>query len=149
MEYKTDDVVLVRAKITDTDPDCAEYDDLLYEIKVGVIEDLWVRAEDVVALVEREEVIVEQKVEEPEVKLKFKVGDKVIHRFRPDWNVGVIKEVDDSAECTDYYNFDAKTSSRRGTTPYKIRFPDWNYCGTPHPDTWWTAEENIILVKEN
>jgi hypothetical protein len=143
MEYRTGDIVLVKAKVCGVD-----FDDKLYTqpYKVEFKDEysLWVTAEEVVALVEREGEQEEETVEETKVELKYKVDDLVFHKYmKKEWGMGKITDIDPVRELVDY-DCSGNTGSIT-STPYLVQFPfmpDRYNAGT---DEWWTSEENIIL----
>jgi hypothetical protein len=152
MEYKTGDIVLVKAKINNVDPNDEFFP---YDLIFDDLNGLWVTPEEVVALVEREEEtveVVEEKVEEPKVKLKYKVGDKVIHKFKPEWNVGIISSINESQLHVPEYMVHGYGEESKGefVAPYNVMYPDfkWEEEDSAFRHKWWTTEENLILVKD-
>jgi hypothetical protein len=76
-------------------------------------------------------------IEEPAAPaLRFKVGDKVIHRFKPEWGCGTITKVRPEHEDVD--DRDADTSEI-GLAPYYVKYP--------HHCDWNCFEKNLIAAE--
>lgn len=80
------------------------------------------------------EVVTESAPAKPEPK--FKVGDKVIHKFKPVWGVGEVLEIHQKTAQYDFFGGD-NPETMPATRVYKVRFSHW---------VWTTAEENLVLA---
>lgn len=93
---------------------------------------VWVGDDDIIEVVEDE-----PKVEEP----KFKVGDKVIHKFYPDWGVGTVKSytgfVPDLMEYFEYGKY---------SETYYVEFPYFFFDNEDKKriEILITAEQNLV-----
>ena len=78
--------------------------------------------------------------------LKFKVGDRVTHKNRPQWGVGTIAKINDVfPSTTDFMSLeagDAVDVPDGQNNPYCVEFPNGAF------GSWWTMEENLIPVVE-
>jgi hypothetical protein len=85
-----------------------------------------------------------EKPAEPETK--FKVGDRVIHKIKPEWGVGVVKQIRavDPGDGPDYVSAEEHRPMPR---PYRVEYPK-KRDGTWSVKLWWTAEENLVPVIE-
>jgi hypothetical protein len=84
-------------------------------------------------------------IEEP-AALRFKVGDKVIHKFRPDWGVGTVSRVlADHIDCdVEEFMQDHLADTRSREAPYAVKYSHPSYCFS---ENWWTAEEHLIAAE--
>jgi hypothetical protein len=84
--------------------------------------------------------------------MKYKVGDKVKHKFKPEWNIGTIVNYSLYDEpIPEYINHGYEEESLGSlVAPYIVLYPcfKWDKVDRPFEGEWWTAEENLILVEE-
>jgi hypothetical protein len=151
--YKVGDKVLVEVEITRVD---IEDSILPYEIDFYE-ETYWIGDKDIHSAspklsidqeLEMEDKAAEEVSEElPE--LKYKIGDKVQHKYKKEWGIGVIDEInlgENTYEYTDYsYEGEGDIYA-----PYGVTYPSFKYeeNGDSYESGWYTAESNIELVRE-
>jgi hypothetical protein len=140
--YKVGDKVLMEVEIVSVDKD-DEW--LTYEIEFDD-ETYWVSPKDIYSAL--------PKVSEEEVfsstELKYKIGDKVYHKYKKEWGIGKIEDAIFEHVDVDYTDASYNTSEEL-YAPYRVSYPLWK-CdeedNEPDSSPWWTAESNIELVTE-
>jgi hypothetical protein len=142
--YKVGDKVLMEVEIVSVDKD-DEW--LTYEIEFDD-ETYWVSPKDIFSALPVYEVEKEE-VKEETSELKYKIGDKVKHKYKPEWGIGTITQIDTSIFDIDYLD-DSYDEVYDLPLPYLVRYPEYknNSNDEGRPDVWYTKESNIILVTE-
>lgn len=140
LAYAVGDEVLVKGVIVTVDEDDETYP---YRVRINnfSISD-WVEVEDIAGKASPTADVKEESKPEP----KFKVGDKVIHKFRPDWGVGTVKSYTGFvSDLVEYFEY-GKYSDRNTDKAYYVEFP---YFFVDNEDKkrieiWTTAEQNLV-----
>jgi hypothetical protein len=83
---------------------------------------------------------------------KYKVGDKVTHKHRPDWGVGTVvtylpREADGQWDSTiDFFGGEDPENVPEGMdNPYEVVY---QYCSHDLGGGWFTCEENLIPAEQ-
>jgi hypothetical protein len=142
--YKVGDKVLMEVEIVSVDKD-DEW--LTYEIEFDD-ETYWVSPKDIYSALPIYEVEKEEAAEEAS-ELKYKIGDKVKHKFKPEWGIGTITFIDTSIVDCDYVD-DSYDVEYDLPLPYLVRYPKFKNKSKDdsYPDVWYTKESNLELVTE-
>jgi hypothetical protein len=73
----------------------------------------------------------------------FKVGDRVIHRHKREWGIGVIEKIRHGCFAADFANARETVASLWTELPYRVRYQDCEY------GAWNTAAENLLPAPTN
>lgn len=139
LAYAEGDKVMVYGEIVRVDEDDAEYP---YLVRVNNVGADWVYPSDIAGKVEPD--VKEESKPEP----KFKVGDKVIHKFKPEWGVGTVRgHTTDIPGLPEYFE-SSKFSRRYVDQAYDVEYPHFfiDRALVQRIETWTTAEENLVLA---
>jgi hypothetical protein len=143
--YKVGDKVLVEVEIVEVD---LEDSSLPYLVKFDG-ETTWVGKEDIRSALPSIDQELEMEDKAATEELKYKIGDKVQHKYKPEWGIGTITQIDTSIFDIDYLD-DSYDEVYDLPLPYLVRYPEYknNSNDEGRPDVWYTKESNIILVTE-
>jgi hypothetical protein len=142
--YKVGDKVLIEVEIVEVDK---EDEWLTYQIEFDD-DNYWISPKDIVSLSTKS--IETPLVEQEEVsELKYKIGDKVQHKYKKEWGIGEIELIDTSIVDCDYVD-DSYDVEYNLNLPYLVRYPELKNSsnGESYSDIWYTKESNIELVTE-
>jgi hypothetical protein len=147
--YKVGDKVLVEVEIVEVDledsylPYLVKFDDDTY----------WMNAE----LIHSPSPSIDEKLDleykqlaEVTPELKYKIGDKVQHKFKPEWGIGIIKDIDEWNYTYDYCD-DTYYPVDDQYAPYGVEYSTYKDNANAVPKEnggWYTKEENLILIGE-
>jgi hypothetical protein len=127
MKYKVGDEVLIRGVVVEVDPD----DEQPYLVRFPNAGGRnWTPAENIIALISRDE----PKTPKPEPKIK--VGDRVTHRFKPEWGIGTVINASTGTDTRDYVSREELKVSNEDAPCVEFR------CSR----LWWTFKSNLIPV---
>lgn len=137
MEYVVGDVVLMKVRVIAVNKD-SEFP-YLTESMDGETQSI-LTTENILALVSREEPM-------PKPTAVFAVGDSVIHKHKPDWGVGVVREILEDDFCKDleeFWGYNDKPCARDAMTLVRYKV-EYSHKTEPFGNNrWYTAEENLV-----
>jgi hypothetical protein len=146
--YKVGDKVLMEVEIVSVDKDDEwltyeiEFDDDTYWVSGGMIHSASPSIDQKLEL--------EWKAAQESSELKYKIGDKVQHKFKKEWGIGIIKDIDEWNYTYDYCD-DTYEVVEDQYAPYGVEYSTYKDNANAVPEEnggWYTKEENLILVTE-
>jgi hypothetical protein len=145
--YKVGDKVLVVATIDEVDEN-DNYFPYSVTFRDGP---LWIGGEEIFSNVpsidEESEMKWREGRETPD--LKYKIGDKVYHKYKKEWGIGVIDGIDPDCFTIEYMEESYKFTDDI-YSPYSVTYPSYkdSVNSEPYEAGWYTAESNIELIGE-
>jgi hypothetical protein len=147
--YKVGDKVLMEVEIVSVDKD-DEW--LTYEIEFDD-DTYWISPKDIYSASPKlsidEELETEDKAAEELPELKYKIGDKVQHKYKKEWGIGEIAYIESDCFVSEYTD-ETYNEVQDIFAPYGVTYPTYkdSIDGMPYEAGWYTAESNIELVTE-